>query len=172
MAMTDVLSGTCKAEIDIRLARTGGEGHTGVDSLSEGSTLALTDGSSSNQATGFFSAQFTATTDGITIGLGDVSDPLGAAGDDAPTEDPDGKDLRAILIENLDDTNYITVSTGTNALAGWLVATDEIVIRAGGVLFQTFPVDGVTIDETGSADEIKITANTASCAVQLTYVFG
>ena len=172
MAITDTLSGKASAKFDFRLARLGGGGHSGEDSLYSNPTVVFTNGSGANQATGFFSSTFNVTTTGVTIGLGDADDPLGAAGDDKPTEDPDGKDLRAIMIENLDDTNYVTVTTGTNALVGWIGAGDTIIIKPGGTLFQSFPVDGVTLDEAGSADEIKITANTATCSVKLSYVFG
>ena len=171
MALTDSLSGTVKAEIDIDLARTGEGGHTGVDKLGKKLTLSLTDGSSSNQATGFFSESFAMTTGGITISLGEATTPIAGA-DCNPTEDPDGKDLRAILIHNEDDTNYVTVTTGTNALSGWLGATDEIIIPAGGFLLATFPIDQVTLDATGDADEIKITADTASCTCLVSYIFG
>ena len=172
MAITDILSGTVKAEINIDLARTGGHGHTGVDKLYETSVLTLTDGDGSNEATGFFSEQFAmATSGGTTISMGEATTPI-SGGSQNPTEDPDGKDLRAILIENLDDAEYITVTTGTNALVGWLTATDEIRIPAGGCLLATFPADEVTLDATGSKDEIKITAESGTCETQVSYVFG
>lgn len=171
MALTDSLSGSIKATIDIKLARTGEAGHTGVDSLTREPTLSLTDGSGADQATGFFSEEFTFTTGGITISMGEDATPI-AGGGINPTEDPDGKDLRVLLIENTDDTNYVTVTTGTNALSGWIGATDTIDIPAGGFLLAVFPIDKITLDATGNADEIKITANTASCVCRVTYIFG
>ena len=79
------------------------------------------------------------------------------------------------MIKNTDTTNFITITTGTNALAGWIGGTagsDEISIPAGGCLLATFPIDMVTLDGTGDADEIKISADTTSCVVELTWVFG
>ena len=172
MAMTDTLSGDITGEIRLALARTDGTGYTGTDRLARKLSLALTDGATAKKATGWFSASFTSTTGGITVAMGDASDPLGAAGDDVPSESPDGKDLRVILIENQDTTNFVTVSTGINALAGWIGATDTIAIPPEGFLLQTFPSDKVTLNGTGNADEIKVTANTASCTVVLSYVFG
>jgi len=172
MALTDSLSGKIKGEIDVDLVRTGEGGHTGVDKLSKKLSLALTDGTSSNQATGFFSETFAMTTGGITISLGEATTPI-AGGDINPTEDPDGKDLRAILIHNEDDTNFVKVGLGTNALTGWLAGTTPTIeIEADGWLLQTFPVDQCTLDATGNADEIKITADTASCTCLVAYIFG
>ena len=172
MALTDSLSGKVKGEIDIDLVRTGEGGHTGVDKLNKKLSLILTDGSSSDQGTGFFSESFSMTTGGITISLGEATTPIAGA-DCNPTEDPDGKDLRAILIHNEDDTNYVTVGLGTNALTGWLGGTTPTVrINAGGFLLQTFPSDQCTLDATGDADEIKITADTAACICTVAYIFG
>ena len=172
MALTDSLSGKIKGELDIDLVRTGEGGHTGVDKLAKKVSLALTDGDSSNQATGFFSETFAMTTGGITISLGEATTPIAGA-DSNPTEDPDGKDLRAILIHNEDDTNYVSIGLGTNALAGWLGGTTPTVrLEAGGFLLQTFPVDQVTLDATGDADEIKITAETGTCTCLVAYIFG
>jgi len=171
MALTDTLSGDLKALIELKLRRTGGGGHTGVDVLSRKPAISLTDGTGSNQAIGWFSSTFTATTSGVTISLADSSDPLGAAGDDAPTCDPEGTDLRLLMIENLDDTNYITIEKGTNGVS-FLGTTPGIKVPPGGVFFLMAGEDGLGPLNDGSNDEIKITANTADCSVAIDYVFG
>lgn len=171
MAITDTLSGTVKAELAVNLARVSGN-YTGKDTLSHTKTMTLTDGTSTNQASGWFGTSFTATTGGITISLADSADPLGAAGDDVPTSDPEGLKLRAIMIENLDTTNYVTLSLGTSAVTSWLGGTSPTVrIIAGGFLLQTFPA-GLDALNDGSDDELKLTANSASVTVKISYLFG
>lgn len=133
----------------------------------------LVDGSSSGQGTGFFSSTFTATVGGITISLADSADPLAAAGDDTPTSDPEGLKLRALLVENLDATNFITVksttSTGeTSMLTG---TTDSIKITAGGFNLWFSPA-GVSAMNDGVDDELDIQADTGSCSVKISYIFG
>lgn len=135
-------------------------------------TKALSDGSGTGAATGFFSTTFTATTGGITISMADSADPLGAAGDDTPTMDPEGLKLRGFLIENQDDTNYISVKSGTNGDINILDgATDSIIVTAGGFFAWNSPA-GVNAMTDGTDDEILVTADTASCSVKITYIFG
>ena len=106
------------------------------------------------------------------MSLADSADPLAAAGDDAPTMDPEGLKLRAILIENQDTTNFVDVEQGTNGVTGWIVASgDKVRVPAGGVLMATFPA-GLDAMNDGSDDEILFSADTASVNVKLTYVFG
>lgn len=171
MAYADTLTGTIKAEINTQISTSEGT-LEGKNSLVHSVSKRLTDGSGSNQATGFFSSTFTATTGGITVSLADSADPLGAAGDDTPTMDPEGTELRAVLIENLDSTNYITVKRGTNGEASILTGgTDSIKLVAGGLFLWTCPAGDNTMND-GSDDELLITADTASCSVKISYVFG
>jgi len=170
MAETTVLSGEVESKIDVGLDTTEG-GLQGRNNLPHKVVQAFSNGSGANQATGFFSSTFTATTGGITISLADI-DPLGAAGDDTPTSDPEGLKLRAILIQNNDSTNFIDVGLGTNALTSWLTGTTpEIRIPAGGSLLSTFP-SGLDAMNDGADDEIKVTADTASVSVKISYIFG
>ena len=173
MAITDSLSATFYAKIDADLTRAQSYGgFAGKDSIDVNKTQSFTDGSDSQQATGWFSSQFTATTDGITISLADSADPLGTAGDDVPTSDPEGKKLRALFIINEDTTNYIELENGTNALADMLTGTSaKIRIGPRGFLAISIP-DGYSAMNDGSDDELKITANTSSCSVKITYMFG
>jgi len=171
MAIIDTLTGTVEGKLRVGLARTT-TNFNGEDIISFRKVLNLTDGASANQAVGGFSASFTATTGGITISLADSADPLGAAGDDIPTSDPEGLKLRAIMITNEDSTNYVDVAKGTNALTSWLGGTTPTVrIPAGGMLLATFP-SGLDAMNDGTDDEIKVTANSASCTVKIAYIFG
>jgi len=171
MAMTDILSGVINANLKINLNRLQSQ-ISGKDVLSHNISTSISDGAGSNAATGFFGSVFTATVDGITISLADSEDPLGAAGDDVPSMDPEGLKIRAIMIENLDTTNYVEVGLGTNALTSWLTGTTpEIRIPASGFILATMPA-GLDVMNDGVDDEIKVTANTDSCSVRISYLFG
>lgn len=170
-ALTDTLAGSILGRINVALTRASGN-YTGKDVLSHEKDQSLADGSSTNQATGWFGDTFTATTGGITISLADSTDPLGSAGDSVPTEDPEGLKLRALMIENKDGTNFVDVGLGSNALTSWLTGTTpEVRIPAGGFLLVTFPA-GLDAMNDGSDDEIKVTADTASVSVNISYLFG
>lgn len=173
MAISDTLTATLTTQLTASLLRAQSVGgFSGTDRINVSASQAFTDGTGSGQASGFFSSKFTATTGGITISLADSADPLGAAGDDVPTSDPEGLKLRAILIKNNDSTNFVTLSLGTNALTSWLAGTAPTVrIPAGGFLAATMPA-GLDAMNDGSDDEIKLTADTASCIVEIAYIYG
>lgn len=171
MAITDTLSGEILAVINTSIATTEGN-LTGNNQLAHKVHKSITDGTTANKATGFCGTTLTVTTGGITISLADSADPFGAAGDDTPTEDPEGKKLKAILIQNLDATNYIDVGLGTNALTSWLTGTTPAIrVPAGGFILSTMPA-GLDAMNDGSDDEIKLTADTASVSVKISYIFG
>ena len=171
MAIADTLNGTIVAKIVSKLSRAGGN-TTGKDTLSHNKDQVLTDGSSTNQASGQFGTTFTATTGGITISLADSADPLGAAGDDVPSSDPEGLKLRALMIENKDAINFIEVKQGANGEVSMLTgSTDSIKISAGGVLLWTTPA-GINAMNDGVDDELLITADSASVSTKITYIYG
>ena len=170
MTITDELTGRIKLKINSNLVKaqdTGGV--TGEDYLAISEILSISDGSSSDEATGWFSSEFAATTGGITVSLADSADPLGGAGDNYPTSDPEGTKLKAIYIKNEDSTNYITLGLGSNPIANWLGTT--IRIPAGSIFFQYLPA-GIDALNDGVDDELLFTADTASCDVTLMYMFG
>src|SRR3990167_10954476 len=127
MTLSDNLAGEVVAKIQARVTTTEGNQGGVVDAV-HSLTKSITDGSGSAAATGIFSSSFTATTGGVTISLADSDDPLGGAGSDTPTDtDPEGTKLKAILIENKDATNFVTVKKGTNGEASILTgSTDSI----------------------------------------------
>jgi len=171
MAIADTLSGTIDIRALVTLDRAGGN-VAGADVLSHKKLITLADGTGTNQASGFFGTTFTATTGGITISLADSADPLGAAGDDVPSSDPEGLKLRFLMIENLDATNYISIKKGTNGEASMLSGgTDSINLLAGGVLVWTCPAGSSAMSD-GADDELLVTANTASCSVKISYIYG
>lgn len=171
MALADTLYGEVQGIINVNIKTSEGN-LAGKNQLSHDAKAGLTDGSNSNQATGFCGTTLTATTGGITISLADSADPFGAAGDDTPTEDPEGKKLRAILIQNLDSTNFVTLGLGTNALTSWLGGTTPTVkIPALGFIMATMPA-GLDAMNDGTDDEITLTADTASVSVKISYIFG
>lgn len=174
MALADTLSGTITLQAISDLIRTSGtkDNVTGKDVLSHKYKLALTNGSSANQASGFFAATFTATTGGITVSLADSADPLAAAGDDIPSSDPEGLKLRFIMIENEDDTNFITVKQGTNGETSILSgSTDKINVMPGGCFAWCAPSGNSAMND-GTDDELLIAADTASCVVKISYIYG
>jgi hypothetical protein len=174
MAITDTLSGSIFAKFDLALARAQSVGgFSGKDTIVVSKNQSFTDGTGTNQATGFFSSTFTAATGaGTTISLADSADPLGASGDDVPTSDPEGTKLRGILIINNDDTNFITVKRGLNGETSILTGgTDSIKISAGGFFAWTSPA-GIDAMNDGVDDELTIIADTANCQVSIAYVYG
>lgn len=173
MAISDTLNVKLKAEIVGKLARTNDSGsHTGTDQISHSVTQTYADGSGSGQASVWFASQFAATTGGITVSLADSSDPLGGAGDEAPTADPEGLKLRALLIENTDTSNYVTVGQGTNGESSILSgSTDTIRIDPGGCFLWMSPAGNNAMND-GSDDELSITADTASCTVNISALYG
>lgn len=174
MALVDTLSGKVTMDNSVTLDRTSGTAGNvnGADLLSHKLIQSLTNGSGTNQASGFFAATFTATTGGITISLADSADPLGAAGDDIPSSDPEGLKLRAIMVENQDSTNFISFKQGTNGEPSVITgSTDAIKISAGGAFIWTSPA-GITAMSDGVDDEILIQADTASVTVKISYVYG
>ena len=174
MAISDTLNGTITGQIISSLARTGGTAGNlrGRDTVSHKKRQPLTDGSSTDQASGQFAATFTATTGGITISLADSADPLGAAGDDVPSSDPEGLKLRGIMFENQDSTNFISIKQGSNGETSILTgATDSIKVSAGGFFLWTSPA-GISAMNDGVDDELLVTADTASVTTKLTYIYG
>ena len=171
MAFTDTLVANITAELNPSTTTT--EGNISGNRLAPHSVKRrLVDGSSSGQATGFFSSTFAATTGGITVSLADSADPLGAAGDDAPTSDPEGLKLRAILVENQDTTNFVLVKRGANGETSILSgATDAIKLVAGAIFMWTSPAGDSAMND-GSDDELLFTADTASVNIKLSYIFG
>lgn len=171
MAYADTFSGELEVRFTPKITTTDGL-IEGEKSASHKILKRFTDGTGSGAAQGLFSETFTATTGGITVSMADSADPLDAAGDDVPTMDPEGLKLRAILIENLDTTNYVRVKSGTNGDINILTGgTDSINITAGGFFLWHSPA-GIQAMNDGTDDEITVTANTASCSVKLTYIFG
>lgn len=172
MALTDTLSGKIDFKLNAWLNRTQDVSITGKDSLNHTKAQSITDGSSTNQASGWFSSTFTATTGGVTISLADFADPLGAAGDDIPSADPEGLKLKAILIQNDDATNFVAVKQGTNGETSIITgSTDSIKISAGGAFMWSSPA-GISAMNDGVDDELLFTADTASCSVKISYLFG
>jgi len=172
MAMTDVFKSKIEIKLDATLTRTGGGGHTGTDKLAHDFTDVLTDGSAANTASCWLSGSLSATTGGITLSLADSADPWGAAGDDTPSADPEGLQIRCLIVENQDDTNYVTLEKGTNGITG-LGTTPGIIIPAGGIFLLYSPIDGVGADiSDGVDDEIKLTANTAACTCKVSVMYG
>lgn len=173
MVLSDSLSGSIYVKLEASLARSQSVGGVaGTDKLNVSYNQSFADGTGTNQADGWFSSTFTATTGaGITISLANA-DPLGAAGDDVPTETTEGKKLKAILIANNDTTNYVTVAPGTNGVINWIAGTAPTVrIPAGGFLAATFPA-GLSAMADGASDELAIAANTASCSVTISVLYG
>lgn len=171
MAYSDTLNGDAQAKLNFDL--TTAEGRVaGNRTLALNLLKKFTDGTGSLQATGFFDSTFTATTGGITVSLADSADPLGAAGDDTPTEDPEATKLRVLLIENQDATNYVTLARGTNGEASILSGTtDTVRIDPGGFFLWVSPAGSNAMND-GVDDEIDVQADTASCTVRIAYVFG
>ena len=173
MAITDSLNGSVYTKLDFALTRaqTLG-GMAGKDNIIVSANQDFADGTAADQASCWLTSSFSATTGGVTISLADSADPLGAAGDDVPSADPEGLKLRAIFVANDSTTNYVELGVGTNAVTSWIEGTTPTVrIPAGGFFVQTFP-SGLDALNDGVDDEIKITADTASCTCRITVIYG
>ena len=172
MVLSDSLVGELLAKIQARVSTTEGS-QEGIIDIVHTISKSITDGAGSGLATGGFSSTFTATTGGVTISLADSEDPLGGAGSDTPTDtDPEGTKLKAILIENKDATNFVTVKRGTNGEASILNgSTDGIKIDAGGFMLWHSPAGNNAMND-GVDDEFSFVANSASVSIKLTYLYG
>lgn|SRR3990167_564243 len=171
MAYTDTFSGELEIRFNGTLVTTDGS-IEGEKTISHKILKKVSEGAGSNQAVGGYSEIITVTTGGITLSLADSADPASTAGDDIPTSDPEGLKLKGILFENQDATNFVSVKKGTNGETSIFTgATDSVKITAGG-LFLWYSPAGVSAMNDGADDELLITADTASCSVKLTYIFG
>lgn len=174
MALADTAVGVFNLNHTVSLNRLQDNGVVfGRDNYEHKINNAISNGTGSNQVTGVFSGQFTVTTGSSTISLADSVDPLGALGDDVPSEDPEGKALKSLIITNLDPTNYVTLGLGANALANVLGAGSTVRIFPGGT-FAWYAAAGAgsAAMSDGADDEITLQANTASCICKMTYSFG
>lgn len=171
MAYSDTLSGTVSASINVKIDSSEG-GIEGERRAVHEITKKLTDGSGSNEAVGFFSSTFTASAAGLHMTLANSSDPLVAAGDDSPTSDPEGKKLKAVLIENQGTTNHVLIKRGTNGETSILDGgTDSIRISPGGIFLWYSPA-GVSAMNDGTDDELFIQTDSDTSTVKITYIFG
>jgi len=116
MAKTDSLSGDISIITNLKLTTAISTMLSSYPTLGHSKVYSFTDGTGTNQAEGFLTGSITVTTGGITLSLADSADPLGTGGDDVPENgyDPEGKKIKALLIENTDSTNYVTLGKGTN----------------------------------------------------------
>ena len=173
MAYADTLSGDIEIRIHPKIVTTEGNINGIRDALFK-AIVRLSDGSGSGAATGFFMTAATITTGGVTLSLADSADPLGAAGDDTPTMDPEGLKLKCIAIKNKDTTNYVTVKRATttgdaNIFSG---STDTMRIDPNGGFFIWYSPAGSNAMSDGVDDELTLTADTASCSCDILYIFG
>jgi hypothetical protein len=176
MAITDTLEATLTTYLSVVNSRSHeGGGFEGEDVYLLSSEHDLTDGSGDDQASGAFSSEaLTITTGGITLSLADSADPTAGAGSEVPSSDPEGLKLRYVKIVNLDTTNFVTITTSgvSNANGDMLnSAGASVKLYPEGKFIWTAP-DGGSAIEDGTSDEIKLTADTASCTCELHYVFG
>ncbi len=172
IAYADVLSGDIEVRINPRISTLEG-GIEGERSVAHKIVQALSDGSGANAAVGFFSTTATATTGGITLSMANA-DPLGAAGDDFPTETAvEGTKLKLIMFENTGDTNAATVEAGaapdSNVLTG---STDEINLSANGGFFLWYSPAGINALSDGVDDEFLIKSAAATTTVKITFIYG
>jgi hypothetical protein len=174
MAINDTLSAKLQVKLSGTLARAmGSGGHTGTDVLNHEKNQIFTDGTGANQASGWFSTTITVTTSSNTISFANA-DPTGGLGDDTWTLSPAELKVRAIVIENTDTTNYVTLGFPSTGITGWVAGTTNsgtVIIPAGGVLAATFP-SGLNAMTDGADDEVTLQANTASVVVKLSILFG
>lgn len=172
IAYSDVISGKIDVRIDPILTTTEG-GIDGERTASHKIVQALTDGSGSNAAVGFFSTSFTATTGGVTLSMANA-DPLGAAGDDFPTGTVvEGTKLKLIMFENTGDTNAATVEAGANADTNVLTgSTDEINLSINGGFFLWYSPAGISALNDGVDDEFLIKSAASTTTIKVTFIYG
>ena len=172
MGLADTLSGTLDLSVKVDLVRAQGTTLTGTDKVAHAVVRSLTEGTGSDQAKAVLTGTLAVTTGGITISLADSVDPFSTGGDDVPNEDPEGYKLRALVVENLDPTNFVTLALGTNAVTNWLAGTTPTLrIPKRGISIFVLP-DGIDALNDGVDDEIKLTADTATCSCRVTAILG
>ena len=168
MAITDTLRGTLNFTYDFQLARIAGEGDlTGRDTLIGTLTQVFTNGAGANQATCMLSGNGTSTVAPITLSLADSVNPLSTFSDEVPSADPEGLKVRLLIIRNLDDTNFITVTPGGFPIGD--IGTN--LIYPGGWFIWMAPAGGNVIND-GVDDEITLTADTGPCLAEVQVVYG
>jgi len=174
MAKTDSLSGDISIITNLKLTTAISTMLSSYPTLGHSKVYSFTDGTGTNQAEGFLTGSVTVTTGGITLSLADSADPLGTGGDDVPENgyDPEDKKIKALLIENTDSTNYVTLGLGahppTDILAG---TTPTHRIAPSGFYLYVIPQGTAAIAD-GVNDELTLTANTASCICKVSVVYG
>ena len=170
MAITDTLSGSFNALVDFALQRTSDGDFSGVDKLKHTYTHNFTDGAGVDQATCWLTGEGTVTqAAAITCSLADSVNPLSTISNNVPTADPEGLKIKLILITNLDETNFITMST---AGAAWpLTDFGTTIIYPLGTFIWIAPSGGITIND-GADDEIQLQANVADCEARIDVLYG
>lgn len=176
--MTDVLSAVVQGKIRAALARAGEV--SGEDIYLHNVEKPMTDGSGTSQVTGAWDHRGTIPTAGVTISLA-AYDPAAGTGNptdgaNTPSEDPEGKKLKAILVENEDSTNTMTFGIGgsTYALDGILISgsNKSIQVDPGGLFLWYSPL-GTSAMNDGVDDEVTLAADTDDTGyAQLTTLFG
>jgi len=170
MAISDTLSGNITIDIDLLLDRASGGALSGADVLRKKYKQTFANGSGNGQASCWLS-EFTMTAAigaGSTISIADSVDPFSGIGDEVPTADPEGLKVRALIIKNTDTTNFVTMSPGVNAVT---FITGNTIIYPNSVVCYIFPNGSHVINDTAD-DEIKFIADTGTCDIDVTVIYG
>lgn len=174
--VTDTLTAIVQAKIRASLVRSD-YGPKGDDVYLQDIKKNIANGTGSSQATGAYTHTGSVPTGGVTISLAafDLVDSANnpVNGGPPPSEDPEGKRIKGLLIENLDSTNYMTVRNTGNAITGIIGGTStHLKIDPGGFFLWFSPTGAGPIND-GTDDELAFFADTAEISqVRLTYVFG
>ena len=170
MAISDILSGEVTVDIDFMLARASAGAMSGDDVLRKKYKQSFANGSGNAQASCWLSefGMTAAIGAGTTITIADSADPFAGIGDEVPTADPEGLKVRALIIKNTDTTNFVTMSPGTN---GVTFITGNTILYPSSVVCYVFPNGSHAIND-GADDEIKFVADTATCDIDVTVVYG
>ncbi len=174
MAKTDTLSGSVRVCTDLKLATVISTTMTATPTLSHGKVFTFTDGTGTDQAQGWVTGAITVTTGGITLSLADSADPFSTGGDDVPENgfDPEASKIKAIIIENTDPTNFVTLGNGANKPTDILGGTTPTLrIHPSGVFAYIIPKGTLAIND-GVDDELVLTADTASCICKVSVLYG
>jgi len=168
MAIVDTMTGQTDMQFSFTLKRAAGGYFGGSDSMNHTFSTGFTDGTGASEAQIFLTGEGTVTFGAaITLSLADSVNPLSTFSAELPTADPEATKIRMLFVKNEDDTNFITLTQGVNALTDF----NATVIYPGGAFMWIAPSGGITIND-GIDDEITVQADTGDCLAKIAVVYG
>lgn len=172
MGKTDVLTITTRALVQGRRDPTISTMLSGGENILHDVKIDWTDGTGDGQVTVILTGAITVPVAGAATVSFANADPYGTMGDDVPSGTVEALSLKFLLIQNLDDTNYITIGEGAAPLPNFLGGTSPTLYLGPSSYHKFTWYKGTSAINDTSDDELTLLANTADCSAKLTAGFG